>query len=85
MKTYNSEDTIICNSMRDFAACIVEHGFLIRPGLAASLCGCNRSYLYRLIEEGRFRKFQIMGELHISQTEWRAWAANRMTLSCEVA
>jgi hypothetical protein len=70
---YTDVDTVYVRNMQEFAAVIRAHGHLLRVSLAWRLADVTKQYLYRLCDEGYFRKFQVFGELHISEAEFQTW------------
>ena len=77
MNRSDSLEAVYVDCMCEFSQVIMENGALLRVPLAARLCDVSRQYLLRLAQEGRFRKFFIMGELHLSERAVLEWAAAR--------
>ena len=58
-KLFTKEDTVIVNSMDELAGVIEEHGHLLAVGVAWRLGGVSKGLFYRMVEEGRFRRFWV--------------------------
>jgi hypothetical protein len=80
-RSYTSEDAIHVNSMDEFGQVIREHGHLVRVASAVRLANCSRGRFYQLIEYGCFRKFFVMGDLHISEREFFLWCERRQAVA----
>ncbi len=80
---YTDKDTIRVNNLGELSSVIKSHGYLMRVRIAAELTGVTRQYLYRLVEEGYFRKFYILGELHVTEDEVLLWFDKRNAVPLE--
>ena len=74
---WSESDTVVIGSVQAFEQVTAAVGHLIPVGLAWRMADVSRPYLYRLLEEGRLRRFVVYGLLHVAKTEWDAWRASR--------
>lgn len=69
--------TVIITSLGDLTKAQDEHGPLISVGLAWRITDTATGYFYRLVEEGRFKKFVVHGLMHVAVRELQEWTDRR--------
>jgi len=55
-------------------AVVEKHGLLVPPQLAADLLGVSRQRVHQLMEQGRMKRVEVLGQVFITEDDLHAFA-----------